>query len=116
MYRDKISIANNTSAEAVQIITQWVQELDVSRGVMMDEEGMYEEFFLSPGAYTRLYGVVDQLPHTEFVKGLGGNGPDHVGFLVGIPCRSPVFVRSYKRDLEGLADYQIEYRICGGTE
>ena len=115
MYRDKISIVNNTSAEAVQIITQWVQELDVARGVMMDEDGMYEEFFLSPGAYTRLYGVASQIPDTQFVKGLGGNDPDHVGLLMGISCRSPVFVRSDKRDLEGLADYQIEYRICGGT-
>jgi len=113
MYRDKISIENNTADEIVLLVNDWKQELEITRSVMLGGDGVYDEFFLTPGAFTRLFAIADRLLDTE----LGKNGETSVngcaGKLLGVRCRSPIFERAAIRDLEGLADFQLEYRIVG---
>jgi len=111
MYRDKISIENNTADEIVLLVNDWKQEIEMARSVMLGGDGVYDEFFLSPGAFARLFYLTDRLLDTELGRNAETASNGCVGKLLGVRCRSPIFERDATRDLEGLADFQLEYRI-----
>lgn len=113
MLRDKISLENNTAEEIVHRMNDWQKEIELTRSVMLGGDGVYDEFFMTPGAFTRLYAVADQLLDTHLGRNAETTDASCVGKLFGIPCRSPIFERPDRRDLEGLADFQLEYRIIG---
>tara|TARA_B100000700_G_scaffold88627_1_gene99986 strand:- start:104842 stop:105180 length:339 start_codon:yes stop_codon:yes gene_type:complete len=85
----------------------WLDDTLLSRDFLV-EEGDAEEFFMTPGAYLRISNLVKPVEGSDTPSPSGGT---IIGTLCGVRVRSPLFVRSELRDLEGLADMQLEYRI-----
>lgn len=107
-HRTKISFEHDTEKQAIQRLNMFLEDISVSRDFVLSDQ-FREEVFISPGAFCKLVNAQGLPENTHLCKGRGSS----VGNLGGIPARSPVFSHPHYRDLEGLAEMQIEYRIIG---
>ena len=106
--RYKISFSNDTTKQAVQRLNMLLEDIKITREFVSADQ-FREEIFLSPGAYCKLVNAEGLPEGTELKK----EDEDFVGKIGDIPARSPMFVHPHYRDLEGLGDMQLEYRVIG---
>lgn len=111
MHRTKISLYGKTAHESVEMLKGWRSDCMLLKDTLA---ASLEDctFFLTPGAYTRIFGVQHLLEGTNLRPNFEeGEDKRRVGTMFGIQAHSPIFLKDGLRDLQGLSDFQIEFRV-----